>query len=288
MRMIVAATVAGCLGISIAVSAIGHGRWTIRTALSILAEPRSTVSERIRRTVRETLRSPSPALRPLVRAIAPVGLVLTGRSLERHLAVIALAVGGAAVMASSGAVLLARSRLLPFGVSIPVVVVIAAAALAVIVVQSQATSRIAQIRADIRHQLSCYLDLVSMLLAGDTGYESALRTAADAGSGHLFDELRARMAGIGSTGDSYVDALETVANDLDLDELTNVAATIRLAADEGAPVVRTLVATCSTMRATLSTEYEAEARLRTGRLTAPLVGMALVFMSLVIYPALQT
>jgi hypothetical protein len=37
----------------------------------------------------------------------------------------------------------------------------------------------------------------------------------------------------------------------------------------------------------LATEQESEARLRTSRLTAPIVGMALIFMALVIYPALS-
>ena len=43
----------------------------------------------------------------------------------------------------------------------------------------------------------------------------------------------------------------------------------------------------ATLRSTLAAEQEAEARLRTSRLTAPIVGMALVFMALVIYPALS-
>ena len=53
------------------------------------------------------------------------------------------------------------------------------------------------------------------------------------------------------------------------------------------PVARTLAAKCATLRSALATEQEAEARLRTSRLTTPIVGMALIFMALVIYPALS-
>ena len=58
-------------------------------------------------------------------------------------------------------------------------------------------------------------------------------------------------------------------------------------AGEGAPVARTLAAKCATLRTALSTEQESEARLRTSRLTTPVVGMALIFMALVMYPALN-
>jgi hypothetical protein len=75
--------------------------------------------------------------------------------------------------------------------------------------------------------------------------------------------------------------------DLGLDELEQVAATAALSAAEGAPVARTLSAKCATLRMALATEQESEARLRTSRLTTPIVGMALIFMALVIYPALS-
>ena len=71
-----------------------------------------------------------------------------------------------------------------------------------------------------------------------------------------------------------------------VEQLEQIAATAALSAAEGAPVARTLAAKCATLRTALSTEQELEARLRTSRLTTPIVGMALIFMGLVIYPAL--
>ena len=126
-----------------------------------------------------------------------------------------------------------------------------------------------------------------MLLAGNTGYEGALEQAARAGDGRLFVELRRRMRESGARGSSLTDALQRTGVELGLDELEQIAATAALSAAEGAPVARTLAAKCATLRAALSTEQESEARLRTSRLTTPIVGMALIFMGLVMYPALS-
>ncbi len=91
----------------------------------------------------------------------------------------------------------------------------------------------------------------------------------------------------GARGTSLTESLERTGVQLGLDELQQIAATAALSAAEGAPVARTLAAKCATLRAALATEQETEARLRTSRLTAPIVGMALIFMSLVVYPALS-
>ena len=66
-----------------------------------------------------------------------------------------------------------------------------------------------------------------------------------------------------------------------------MAATATLSAAEGAPVARSLAAKCSTLRSTLAAEQEADARVRTDKVTPPLVAMALLFMALIIYPALD-
>ena len=152
---------------------------------------------------------------------------------------------------------------------------------------AQVAERARDVQTDLRFQLSAYLDVVTMLLAGNSGHEGALEQAAQAGDGRLFVELRRRMREVGATGRSLVEALSTTADELGLVELQQVAATTALSSAEGAPVARTLAAKCSTLRSTLATEQESEARLRTSRLTAPIVGMALIFMALVIYPALS-
>jgi tight adherence protein C len=173
------------------------------------------------------------------------------------------------------------------GLLLPIGVSLFGAVLAPLAVHSEAISRSDDARIDVRHQLSAYLDMVTMLLAGNTGHEGALEQAARAGDGLLFVELRRRMREVGTTGHSLVRALALVGEDFGVVELEQVAAATQLSASEGAPVARTLAARCSTLRSTLAAEQEASARVRNDKVTPPLVGMAVLFMALIIYPALN-
>ena len=214
-------------------------------------------------------------------------LRLVGRSPERHAVILVVSVA-AGVVLPVGIMALARSvGLIGLGPVMPAVVVVAGAVLAPVIVQATTDDAARRASVDLRHQVSAYLDVVTMLLAGNAGYEGALEQAAQAGDGRLFVELRRRMRESGARGASLTEALRAAAIELGVDELDQIAATAALSASEGAPVARTLAAKCATLRSTLASEQEAEARLRTSRLTTPIVGMALIFMALVIYPALN-
>lgn len=214
-------------------------------------------------------------------------LRLVGRSPERHAAHLLTAVVAglfaptALVSSMQLAGLADVSWFVPCGLSL------CGAAIAALIVHLTTIERAALVRTDLRYQLSAYLDVVTMLLAGNSGYEGALEQASRAGDGRLFSELRRCMREAAARGASLTEALRQTGVDLGLDELEQVAATAALSAAEGAPVARTLAAKCATLRTALATEQESEARLRTSRLTTPIVGMALIFMALVIYPALS-
>jgi hypothetical protein len=213
-------------------------------------------------------------------------LRLVGRPVEQHALYLAGgALAGFAVPTVVVAVL-QRAGLIGFGWYAPVLAGLLCAALGPLVVHTATIERAQTVRSDMRYQVSAYLDLVTMLLAGNTGYEGALEQAARAGDGRMFAELRRRMREAAARGESLTQALDRAGGELGLDELEQIAATAALSAAEGAPVARTLAAKCATMRAALASEQETEARLRTSRLTTPIVGMALIFMALVMYPAL--
>ncbi|CAN5444401.1 hypothetical protein BH23ACT3_BH23ACT3_04030 [soil metagenome] len=216
-----------------------------------------------------------------------VALRLSGRPREVHAAYLVFGLIGGLVLPFVALGLLELRGVLPLGVHLPVAVGLVGAVLAPLVVHGQVVERAHGVRIDLRHQLSAYLDVVTMLLAGNSGHEGALEQAAHAGDGRLFRELRRRMREVGASGRSLVEALDQAGRELGLVELQQVAATAALSAAEGAPVARTLAAKCATLRSTLASEQESEARLRTSRLTPPLVGMSLIFMALVIYPALS-
>jgi tight adherence protein C len=245
--------------------------------------PRVPFDQRIASTLADRFARP-----PLSRLglIDPVRIRLAGLTTEAHVTrmMLAAAIGFVAPLAAAG--LLRGAGIAPLGVSVPLALAMLGAILGPAVVHLRVLERAGDITIDLRHQLSAYLDVVTMLLAANTGYEGALEQAAHAGDGRLFRELRRRQRESAAAGRSLVDALDLVGADLGMVELRQVAATAALSAAEGAPVARTLAAKCATVRTTLATDQEAEARLRTSRLTGPLVGMALIFMALVIYPAL--
>ena len=214
-------------------------------------------------------------------------LALVARPVEQH--AVALVAGATAGFVLPGLVvwLLQSAGLIGLGWYAPLLLSLAGAVVGPFVVHTATVEEATRIRSDLRYQVSAYLDVVTMLLAGNTGYEGALEQAAAAGDGRLFVELRRRMREAGARGASLTDALERTGAEFGLDELHEVASTAALSAAEGAPVARTLAAKCATLRSALATEQESEARLRTSRLTTPIVGMALIFMALVIYPALS-
>jgi tight adherence protein C len=214
-------------------------------------------------------------------------LRLVGRSVETHVGHLVLAALGGLLIPPLILGVLQVLGLLSLGIWIPAGLAVACALGGAALAHSTTMAASADVALDLRHQLGAYLDMVTMLLAGNTGYEGALDQAARAGDGLLFRELRRAMREAGTTGQSLVRALERVADDYGIVELEQVAATATLSAAEGAPVARSLAAKCSTLRSTLAAEQEADARVRNDKVTPPLVAMALLFMALIIYPALN-
>lgn len=214
-------------------------------------------------------------------------LQLVNRRVEQHVAYLVVAALAGLVAPPLVVGVLQGLGLVSLSLFVPLLAALALAVLAPVVVHSLVVEEAEAVRSDLRYQVSAYLDVVTMLLAGNTGYEGALEQAAHAGDGRLFAELRRRMRESGARGSSLTDALQRTGVELGLEELQQIASTAALSAAEGAPVARTLAAKCATLRSALSTEQESEARLRTSRLTTPIVGMALIFMALVMYPALN-
>lgn len=214
-------------------------------------------------------------------------LRLIGRALDVHVGLLVTAAMFGLVAPALLVSLATMLGIVPFGIAVPALLSIAFAIIAPLAIHANAMTRADEVRVDLRHQLAAYLDMVTMLLAGNSGHEGALEQAARAGDGLLFRELRRRMREVSTTGTSLVSALSLVAADYGMVELEQVAAATSLSAAEGAPVARTLSAKCATLRSTLASDEEAAARIRNDKVTPPLVGMALLFMALIIYPALN-
>ncbi len=214
-------------------------------------------------------------------------LRLVCRSQEVHAAYLTAAAIAGLFGPSVSLVVAQTMGVISTGVIVPLAVALIGAVVGPLVVHTAMRADAAEQRHDLRYQLSSYLDVVTMLLAGNVGNEGALRQAAQAGDGRLFVELRRRILVAETSNRSLVSALAHLGDDLDLVELQQVSASASLAASAGAPVAKSLAAKCATLRGALSAEQETDARVRTGKITIPLVGMSILIMAVVVYPALN-
>ena len=279
--VLVAIVLVGSIGVVVVISCYSHPRGHLRHVVAAIGRP--PASRRLSATRRSQMRRAGSAA--LVRRIDPAVLGLLEIDPERLVAqLLALGATAGTVIGAMAVVATIDGLLPPWS---PAAVAVGVGVIVPVIRCVVLVTRARTVHIELRHQLAGYLDLVTIVIAGDIGYEAALRIAADSGDGRLFSAVRHRIREATAAGRSAIDALYAVGDDLGLDELGQVAATIELAATEGSPVVRTLSATCATLRSTLAAQHEAEARLRTSRLTAPLIGMALIFMGLVVYPALH-
>ncbi|MDY7106815.1 MAG: type II secretion system F family protein [Actinomycetota bacterium] len=135
--------------------------------------------------------------------------------------------------------------------------------------------RVAARRQAFKHAFSAYLDLVTILLAGGAGIESALEGAADAGDGWAFAEIRRALRRARLTRRSPWEAFADLGDELGVNELTELAATISLAGDHGARIKQSLAAKADALRAAQAADLESDAEARTEKMIVPVVVMTL-------------
>jgi tight adherence protein C len=130
-------------------------------------------------------------------------------------------------------------------------------------------------RREFRHSLSSFLDLVTIIMAGGGGIESALTGAADAGDGWAFEELRDALRRARMTRRTPWDTLTQLGDDLQIRELTELAAAVSLAGGHGARVKESLIAKADSLRDALAAETEAAAESQTEKMILPVMLMIL-------------
>ena len=126
-------------------------------------------------------------------------------------------------------------------------------------------------RRDFRHSLSAYLDLVTIILAGGGGLETALQTSADLGDGWAFSEIRAALHRARLTNRTPWDVFDDLGEELGVDELRELAAAAHLAGDQGARIRASLAAKADSMRANQTAAIEAQAEAATEKMLLPVV-----------------
>ena len=130
-------------------------------------------------------------------------------------------------------------------------------------------------RRDFRYSLSAYLDLVTIILAGGGGLETALQTSADLGDGWAFAEIRTALRRARLTGQTPWDVFDDLGEELGVDELRELAAAAHLAGNQGARIRASLTAKADSMRASQTAAIEAQAEAATEKMLLPVVTLVI-------------
>lgn len=289
----------------IIVLALGAGAGLGLWALAVWAyPPRPTLAALL---ARATTPAPAPPIlttddagwvgalgRPFVAPLRAVGLP-TARQ-NRDLAVVArqpathlaekasLAVAGAVAPALAQALLAVAG--LSLGTGVPVVAAVALAAAGFVLPDVRVRTQASALRADFRHALSAYLDLVWIALAGGAGVDEALTTAAAIGQGWAFTRLRRALDVARLTRTTPWARLRQLGEELDVVELTELAASVSLAGTEGAKVRVSLAAKAAAVRTHQISDAESAAQSASERMSMPVMALFLGFLAFIAYPAL--
>jgi tight adherence protein C len=161
---------------------------------------------------------------------------------------------------------------------------VALAARRVVSLRRLATGR----RDEFRASLAAFCDLTAMNLAAGRGVSQALETAAQLGAGRSFTELRAALVGAHERGAPPADGLERLGVELGVDDLVEVAGSIRLAGSNGAAVRTTLNHKATTIRDRLTAQAERRAARVTERMGLPAAAVLMGLVAFYIYPVIDT
>lgn len=195
------------------------------------------------------------------------------------------AIGGAVVPLMVGLALSAVGMLLPVAgiLGFAIAGAIAGWLLPDITLREDAAKR----RKAFRHALSSYLDLVNVIIAGGGGIQTALYTAAEAGDGWAFAAIRRALDRARLTNRSPWATFAELAEELDVPELAELAASVALAGSQGARIRASLAAKADTLRGHQVAETESAAESATERMTIPVAVLLFGFLVFVAYPAVQ-
>ncbi|MGW2422253.1 type II secretion system F family protein [Streptomyces sp. NPDC001709] len=140
-------------------------------------------------------------------------------------------------------------------------------------------------RRDLRRVIGAYLDLVSMSLAGGRGLPEALMAAAEVSDGWANQRIRNALADARITGHSQWQALGMLGEELGVEELKDLSASLALVADDGAKVRESLASRAETMRHRELAEIEGSAGEKSQSMLVAQLLLCAGFLVFLIFPA---
>lgn len=176
------------------------------------------------------------------------------------------------------------------GLGLPVVIpAIASPALAGVLFfapNHNASQSAREARAEFTQSLAVFIELVALERNNGSATRQAMETAAAVGDTWVYARLSAELARSRWSGDSPWDALHTLAEELAMPKLDDLADIMRLAGEEGASVYDNLRARASALRANLQSDELKRANADGERMTIPASLLGITFFAILIAPAL--
>lgn len=155
------------------------------------------------------------------------------------------------------------------------IVALAGALIGFVVPDVRLRARAKERRTAFRHALSAYLDLVTIIMSGGGGLLTALHSAADAGDGWAFAEIRGALDRARLSNRTPWSQLEVLSERFDIPELRDLVATAELAGTEGSRITESVATKSDVLRARLQAEIEQTSESLTEQMLLP-VGLLLV------------
>jgi pilus assembly protein TadC len=141
-------------------------------------------------------------------------------------------------------------------------------------------------REEFARATSAYIDLTALERAAGAGATQALEQAATVGDSWVFVRLREELVRSRLSGIPPWDGLHTLATELGLPELSDLADIMRLSGEQGAAVADTLRARSRGLRVALLTKEQTRANEDSERMVIPVALLGLIFFAILGAPAI--
>ena len=141
-------------------------------------------------------------------------------------------------------------------------------------------------RAEFSRALGAYIDLVALERHNGSGPRQAMEAAAAVGDSWVFQRLSEELARTRWSGLTPWESLRALGAELGLPELDDLADIMRLSGEEGAQVYASLRARSAGMRAAMLNHEKAKANEVAERMTIPMSLLGVIFLAILVTPAL--
>ncbi|HXB46601.1 MAG TPA: type II secretion system F family protein [Streptosporangiaceae bacterium] len=139
-------------------------------------------------------------------------------------------------------------------------------------------------RADFRYALTSYLDLVALERGAGAAPTEALEAAAEVGRGWAFERIRGALSSARKASAQPWDGLASLAEEIGISELADLAEITSVAGQDGARILDTLSARAESMRAEALAAAKSQAGARSTTMVLPIALLAGGFLVLLIFP----